>query len=71
MPMSAQQATQKYRQGISQVGVQAYRQASNTNSPQEAARILENAKTDGRLSLENMAQSYQNAYTGGGGFGGD
>jgi len=62
MPMSADEATRKYRQGISSVGVDAYRQASNTNSPSEAARILEDAKTDGRLSLESMASNYQDAY---------
>ncbi len=64
MPMSASEATSKYRQGISQVGADAYRRASNTNSPQEAAEILEQAKTDGRLSIDSMADSYQDAYTG-------
>jgi hypothetical protein len=64
--MSASEATSKYRQGISSVGIDAYRRASNTNSPQEAARILEQAKQEGSLSLDAFARKYQNAYTGGG-----
>jgi len=64
MPMSASEAATKYRNGISSVGADAYRRASNTNSPEEAARILEDAKTDGRLSIDSMASSYEDAYTG-------
>lgn len=71
MPMSASEATRKYREGINSVGVDAYRRAANTNSPQEAARILEQAKEDGSLSLDAFARKYQNAYTGSGGGGGD
>lgn len=70
MPMSADQATRKYRQGVSSVGIDAYRRASNTNSPQEAARILEQAKQDGSVSLDAFARKYRNAYTGAGGTGG-
>ena len=62
MPMSADEATRKYRQGISEVGVDAYRQASNTSSPSEAARILEDAKTEGTLSLDAFASKYRDAY---------
>lgn len=69
MPVSASEATRRYRRGINKIGVNAYQQASQASSPQEAARILENAKQDS-LSLNEMANSYQDAYTGGGGGGG-
>jgi len=69
MPVSASEAERRYREGIQKIGVDAYRQASNAASPQEAARILENASSDS-LNLNTMAQRYQNAYTGGGGGGG-
>lgn len=69
--MSASEATRKYRQGIQQVGADAYQRAARTNSPQEAARILEQAKQDGRLTVDSMATAYQNAYTGNGGGSGD
>jgi len=70
MPMSASEATRKYREGINSVGIDAYRRASNTNSPQEAARILEQAREQSSLSLDSFATKYRNAYTGNGG-GGD
>jgi len=70
MPMSASEATRKYREGINSVGIDAYRRASNTNSPQEAARILEQAREQSSLPLDSFATKYRNAYTGTGG-GGD
>lgn len=63
MPMSASKARQRYKDGIDDIGIDKYQQASNTNSPQEAARILEDAKTDERLSLNNLADNYEDAYT--------
>jgi len=63
MPMSASEARQKYMEGIQDVGISAYQQASNTSSPQEAARILEDAKTEESLTLNNLADRYQEAYT--------
>jgi hypothetical protein len=50
-------------EGIQDVGISAYQQASNTSSPQEAARILEDAKTEESLTLNNLADRYQEAYT--------
>jgi hypothetical protein len=69
MPMSASEAARKYRQGINSVGIDAYRRASNTNSPQEAAQILEQAKENNSMSLDAFATKYRNAYSGGGGDG--
>lgn len=71
MPVSAQEATRRYTQGVQSVGIEAYRRASNTNTPQEAASILEDAKSQ-NLSIQDFAEKYSNAYTpeGGQNFGG-
>jgi hypothetical protein len=69
MPVSANEAARRYREGVQKIGVDAYRRASNASSPQEAAQALEQAKSDS-LDINTMAQRYQSAYTGGGG-GGD
>lgn len=68
MPVSAQEAARRYKEGIDKIGSQAYQQASQASSPAEAARILENAKQQS-LDTQTMKQSYQTAYNAGGGGG--
>lgn len=61
MVMSANEAADKYENGVSAIGAQAYRNAKGTNSPSEAAQILEDAAGD-RLTVSNMREAYEDAY---------
>lgn len=61
MVMNATEARDNYEAGIQKIGVSAYRNAAGTNSPSEAAEILESAKQD-RLSVSDMGESYEQKY---------
>lgn len=61
MAKSAGDAASNYKRGVSQIGVDTYRQASRATSPSEAAEVLEQAAED-RLSLETMVENYRDAY---------
>lgn len=63
MVKSASEATDAYRRGIQNRmgGSGPYEDAARATTPEEAAETLQNAR--GRnISLDSMAQSYQDAY---------
>lgn len=61
MPVGTDEATRRYQKGIEQIGADAYRRAARTNSPSDAAEILEDAKND-RLDTDKMASNYRDSY---------
>lgn len=61
MPMDESQAVQNYEDGINEVGIDAYRRASQENTASGAASILEDAKRD-QMDASSFADAYREGY---------
>lgn len=61
MVMSENDAKRRYREGIEEIGIDAYRRAAQENTVTGAAQILEDAKTenfDSGTFADRYAQNY-------------
>lgn len=61
MVMDENDAKRKYRAGIDRIGIDAYRRASDKDTASEAAKVLEDAKTD-EFDSASFAERYADNY---------
>jgi len=61
MVMDESEAVSKYEDGINEVGIDAYRRASQENTASGAAQILEDAKRDS-MDASSFADNYRDGY---------
>jgi hypothetical protein len=61
MVMDANQARQKYEDGINRIGIDAYRRAAQETTASGAAQVLEDAKTE-NFSASEFGQRFEEAY---------